>query len=122
MFDHIPISWLNDFIFCPYSIYLHNVYMSTDESLYHAIPQEQGKAAHHTIDNHAYSDKNCITALTVISNKLGVVGKIDLYKSHEQLLVERKYQLNKIYKGLSLDTVLQEVIVLLFLIHIMLIL
>lgn len=29
--DLIPISTLNDFIFCPYSIYLHNVYMETDE-------------------------------------------------------------------------------------------
>ena len=25
------LSTLNDFIFCPYSIYLHNVYMETDE-------------------------------------------------------------------------------------------
>lgn len=36
MTDYIPISTLNDFIFCPYSIYLHNVYMETDEGLYHA--------------------------------------------------------------------------------------
>ena len=27
MNDLIAISTLNDFIFCPYSIYLHNVYM-----------------------------------------------------------------------------------------------
>lgn len=45
MSDHIPISWLNDYVFCPYSIYLHNVYMSTDEGLYHALPQVRGKAA-----------------------------------------------------------------------------
>ena len=31
MEDYISISTLNDFIFCPYSIYLHNVYMETDE-------------------------------------------------------------------------------------------
>ncbi len=31
MDDYISISTLNDFIFCPYSIYLHNVYMETDE-------------------------------------------------------------------------------------------
>ena len=29
--DYIHISTLNDFIFCPYSIYLHNVYMESDE-------------------------------------------------------------------------------------------
>lgn len=41
--DYIPISTLNDFIFCPYSIYLHNVYMDTDEGLYHATPQTRGR-------------------------------------------------------------------------------
>ena len=35
MEDYIAISTLNDFIFCPYSIYLHYVYMETDESVYH---------------------------------------------------------------------------------------
>lgn len=33
MIDYISISTLNDFIFCPYSIYLHNVYMETDETM-----------------------------------------------------------------------------------------
>jgi len=42
---YIPISTLNDFIFCPYSIYLHNVYENTDESLYHAIPQTEKNGA-----------------------------------------------------------------------------
>lgn len=98
MHNHIPITWLNDFIFCPYSIYLHNVYMSTDESLYHATPQVQGRAAHTTTDNHTYN-KGAITALSVISNTLGIIGKIDLYKPSERLLVERKYRLNTIYKG-----------------------
>ncbi len=31
--DYISISTLNDFIFCPYSIYLHNVYMDTDTDI-----------------------------------------------------------------------------------------
>ena len=46
MEDYISISTLNDFIFCPYSIYLHNVYMDTDEELYHATPQTKGRIAH----------------------------------------------------------------------------
>ena len=29
--EYISISTLNDFIFCPYSIYLHNVYENTDK-------------------------------------------------------------------------------------------
>lgn len=48
--DYISISTLNDFIFCPYSIYLHNVYENTDESLFHATPQTQGRIAHETVD------------------------------------------------------------------------
>ena len=99
MHNHIPITWLNDFIFCPYSIYLHNVYMSTDESLYHATPQVRGKAAHSTIDNKIHSAKDNLTALSVISNELGLIGKIDLYKPQEKLLVERKYRLDTIYRG-----------------------
>ena len=48
--DYISISTLNDFIFCPYSIYLHNVYMESDNSLFHAAPQTTGKIAHKTLD------------------------------------------------------------------------
>lgn len=42
----IAISTLNDFIFCPYSIYLHNVYMDMDKDAYHATPQTRGRNAH----------------------------------------------------------------------------
>ena len=55
--DYIAISTLNDFIFCPYSIYLHNVYMDTDEGLYHAIPQTRGKIAHQSIDTKKASNR-----------------------------------------------------------------
>lgn len=99
MSDHIPISWLNDFVFCPYSIYLHNVYVSTDESLYHALPQVRGRVAHTTIDNKVYSDKSTITALSVVNNRLGLIGKIDIYKPREKLLIERKYRLDTIFRG-----------------------
>lgn len=37
---------LNDFVFCPYSIYLHNVYMEADEDLFKAPPQTKGTIAH----------------------------------------------------------------------------
>jgi CRISPR-associated protein Cas4 len=62
MDDYISISSLNDFIFCPYSIYLHNVYMETDEDNYHATPQTRGKVAHQSIDNKASSEKWSDTA------------------------------------------------------------
>ena len=100
MDDYILISTLNDFIFCPYSIYLHNIYMGGDENLVHAKPQKQGKAAHETIDEKKYSSrKNEITGLAVYSSEFGLMGKIDLYKGDEKTLIERKYQLKTIYRG-----------------------
>jgi CRISPR-associated protein Cas4 len=104
MYNHIAISTLNDFIFCPYSIYLHNVYMGGDEELVHATPQTRGKAAHGTIDNKIYSSKKDeISGLSVFCNELGIVGKIDIYKAKEKLLIERKYQLANIYRGSDLS-------------------
>jgi hypothetical protein len=46
MTEYIPLSMLNDFVFCPYSIYLHNVYMEADEDLFKAPPQIKGTIAH----------------------------------------------------------------------------
>lgn len=100
MDELILISTLNDFIFCPYSIYLHNVYMETDEGLYHATPQIKGKAAHATVDKKSYSSKNSsIVSLPVCSLSLGVMGKIDIYDQTKKHLIERKNTLPKIYQG-----------------------
>src|SRR5690554_6481952 len=96
----IPISQLNDFTFCPYSIYLHNVYMDTDEILYHAAPQVKGKKAHTAIDNKTSSSKKTnLISLPIFSEDLGLVGRVDCFKKEEQFLIERKYNLKKIYKG-----------------------
>lgn len=98
--DYISISALNDFIFCPYSIYLHNVYENTDESLFHATPQTQGRIAHETVDEKKSSTrKDVLQALPVYSAKYGLMGKIDVYRAKEKYLIERKYQLRQIYQG-----------------------
>lgn len=100
MEDYISISTLNDFIFCPYSIYLHNVYMETDEGLYHATPQTKGKLAHEPVDLKTSSNRSDdIFALPVFSEQLGLMGKIDVYNRKEKKLIERKYQLKHIYQG-----------------------
>ncbi|HIZ33201.1 MAG TPA: type V CRISPR-associated protein Cas4 [Candidatus Bacteroides merdigallinarum] len=98
--DYIPISLLNDFIFCPYSIYLHSVYMEADEGLYQAYPQTKGKIAHESIDRKTYSSrKKDIVSLPVCSESLGLMGKIDIYKGDEKLLMERKYSIKQIFRG-----------------------
>ena len=100
MEDYILISQLNDFIFCPYSIYLHNVYTDASEEVYHATPQTQGRIAHETVDKKTASrDKNTLLALPVYSEFYGLMGKIDVYNMQERKLIERKYQLRNIYQG-----------------------
>lgn len=71
MDDYISIALLNDFIFCPYSIYLHNVYMEEDETLYKATPQIRGTIAHEGIDKKTGSTKKAdIMSLPVYSESL----------------------------------------------------
>lgn len=100
MIDYILISTLNDFIFCPYSIYLHNVYQSTDEDVYYARPQVKGRFAHGATDLKTGStSRDVIFSLPVFSNQYHLMGKIDVYKQKEEKLIERKYQLKHIYRG-----------------------
>ncbi|MCM1222844.1 MAG: type V CRISPR-associated protein Cas4 [Lachnospiraceae bacterium] len=100
MNDYIAISTLNDFIFCPYSIYLHNVYMETDETIYHATPQTRGRSVHETVEKKTASNRaDDILALPVYSEEFGLMGKIDVYKRTERKLIERKYQLKQVYQG-----------------------
>lgn len=70
----IAISTLNDFIFCPYSIYLHNVYMDMDKDAYHATPQTRGRNAHSGVDNKTTTNNNILESLPVISIELGIYG------------------------------------------------
>lgn len=100
MDDYILISTLNDFTFCPYSIYLHNVYMSADTEVYHAAPQVRGALAHDATDRKSSSTrKGVLLALPVFSEQYHLMGKIDVYRVEEKKLIERKYQLKRIFQG-----------------------
>ena len=85
MEDYIHISTLNDFVFCPYSIYLQGVYMDTDEGQYKAMPQTQGKVAHQSTDRKTASNRSDdVLSLPVYSEEYGLMGKIDVYKRKEK--------------------------------------
>lgn len=100
----LNISQLNDFIFCPYSIYLHNVYQGLDEEQYHDTPQVAGKQAHETVDNHTYSTKkNVLTGIFVYSEHYGLMGRIDQYFVDKKKLIERKKKIKTIYDGYKLQ-------------------
>lgn len=107
METYLPITYLNDFVFCPYSIYLHQVFDTNAEDLYSANPQQRGKAAHFDIDvleqptvaQESESQSPILKGIYVISNKLGVYGKIDSLFVDEKRLVESKYEIKTLYRG-----------------------
>ena len=89
MEDLIIISNLNDFIFCPASIYFHKLYGSQDNLLYQSSAQINGTKAHETIDEKTYSTrKSAMMSLDVYSEKYGLCGKIDLYESDKKRLIQ----------------------------------
>jgi CRISPR-associated exonuclease Cas4 len=97
---YVPISFLNDYVFCPRSIYLHSVYGSYDDSTYHDTPQKRGKLAHESIDQGTYSTrKDVMMGTPVYSEELGLMGKIDVFFRDTGMLVERKFKINKVYSG-----------------------
>ena len=91
--NYINITTLNDFLFCPYSIYLHNAFMDMDGDVFVAKPQVRGKAAHKEIDERTLSvEPDDVQSLKVFSIELGLVGVIDLYRKNERHLIEFKYK------------------------------
>lgn len=100
MYQLIQISKINDFVFCPHSLYLHSIYDSFSQKVYHRRSQTRGKAAHKNIDYGKYStSKHILQGLAVYSQKYKLIGKIDLYDKKEKSLIERKYKIKQIYDG-----------------------
>jgi len=110
MDSYIQITKLNDFGFCPHSIYLHSIYESFTEASYKDIPQARGKFHHESIDNAQYSSlKKYLQGLAVYSNKLGIAGKIDLFDQKAGTLIDRKYKVKQIHEGYKLQLYAQMV-------------
>jgi len=101
MEEYIQISKLNDFVFCPKSMYLHSIYDEFDTRVYHSHYQTAGKINHECIDNQKYSSaKNkVLQGIEVYSQKYNLVGKIDLFYKDKKELMERKTKIKKIYDG-----------------------
>lgn len=100
MEPYIPISFLNDFIFCPRSIYFHRLFGRVDTSLYHSSDQAAGREAHKTVDEKRYTTaKSVAQSLEIYSSRYGIGGKIDTYDEKSKLLTERKKKIKKIYDG-----------------------
>lgn len=97
---YIRISTLNDFIFCPRSIYFHDLYGKYDKKVYQDTPQIEGTMAHESIDTKTYSTaKKYIQSMHISSEKYRLSGKIDIYNQETKTLIERKNQIKKVYDG-----------------------
>lgn len=100
MEPYIQISKINDFIFCPKSLYFHSIYENFSEKAYHQSPQVKGKIKHESIDRGKYSTaKRYLQGLEVYSEKYNLTGKIDIYDKEERALIERKNKIATIYDG-----------------------
>lgn len=100
MEEFLKITELNDFIFCPLSIYFHKLYYENDQSIYNTTIQTKGTNAHKTIEDRKYSTtNNVLQAIEVYCEKYNIVGKIDLFYIDEKKLVERKKKITRIYDG-----------------------
>lgn len=100
MEEIILISYLNDFIFCPISIYFHKLYGTLDKTTYQTTYQVKGTNAHESIDTQVYSDKRSILqGINIYSEEFGIMGKIDTFDVENGILTERKNKVVKIYDG-----------------------
>lgn len=104
MESYILLSELNDFIFCPRSIYWHHIYGRYTTSAYHTTSQILGNIAHKSIDNRTYSSrKTVLQGMSIYSDTLKIAGKIDIYDTKTGILTERKRKIKKIYDGYLLQ-------------------
>ncbi|MCR4311188.1 MAG: type V CRISPR-associated protein Cas4, partial [Candidatus Taylorbacteria bacterium] len=80
MEPYIQISKINDFVYCPVSIYLHSLYENFNTKTYHQTPQIAGTLNHESIETRTYTtSRRFIMGLDVSSERYNLVGKIDLY-------------------------------------------
>lgn len=96
----LPISNLNDFIFCPVSIYFHSLDIETDRISFQDEYQINGTAAHEKSDSGNYSDKKCVLqAISIYCEKYNLYGKIDVFDVEKCILTERKKKITTVYDG-----------------------
>lgn len=100
MDDYIRISNLNDFLFCPKSIYFHELYSTTNDRVYKDTPQVNGTLAHTTVDEKTYTTATSVLmGLPVYSDQYKLAGKIDTFDTKTGVLLERKAKIKQVYQG-----------------------
>lgn len=96
----IRLSNINDFIFCPLSIYFHNLMEDADRMASQSKYQINGTHAHETIEDGRYtSRKDVLQGVEVYCEKYDLMGKIDLFDIRKRVLTERKKKISRLYDG-----------------------
>lgn len=110
MEQFIRISNINDFLFCPKSLYMSSIFEAFDTSLYKDQPQIVGMQLHAAIDERRYSTaKHILQGLSVASTEYGLLGKIDTYDAKKMMLVERKTRIKMLHEGYKMQLYAQYV-------------
>ena len=95
----IAVSNLNDFIFCPVSIYFHAL-ESEDNILSQDTVQINGTHSHKNSDNATYSTKkSMLQGISIYCQQYNLCGKIDVFDADKGILTERKKRIKTIYDG-----------------------
>lgn len=99
MQDYIRISHLNDYLFCPKSIYFHNVYEDMSHWVYKETTQYAWSHAHRHVDEQSYSNhKHILQSHSICSHKYQLRWVIDVFDTKRWLLRERKKHIKKLYR------------------------
>lgn len=110
MYNFIQISKINDFLFCPRSLYFHSVYENFGELSYKSKDQVSGSIAHEKVDKSEYSSRvRYKQGVEVCSYAYGIVGKIDVYDAEKKCLIERKKSVKRIFDGYIMQLLAQKI-------------
>lgn len=100
----LNITALNDFIFCPISLYFHNMYDGVDRNLFQDIYQLNGTKAHEAVDEGKYSTSAAVLqGLEVYCDRYNLIGKIDIFNKKTGLLVSYDISNNKLRTRFAKD-------------------
>ena len=100
MEELIRISNINDFLFCPVSIYFHGLMDGADRTMIQSEYQINGTAAHRSVDDGTYTTHHdTLLGIEVCSVKYGIIGKIDQFNILTGVLTERKKHVTAVYPG-----------------------
>ncbi len=97
--DYIPLRYLNEYVYCPRLGYLEMAYGEFEDNEFTV----DGAIKHRAVEREKGSDSaadGCrMTSLLLSSERLGIIGKIDLLKSDDQEFSPVEYKRGKMPDG-----------------------